>query len=283
MARSSGPGGRQAACSAGRSQVVVRIPSADRFRSHYLKDLSEGGLFIRADRTFPTGSDLTIELWPPGGAAALTLSARITRVTEPASAQPGHPAGMAVTFISLTADAQERLRQLITEHGRPAVKPEPSENDPLGQVQRLAAELDETREYFLGAGRPRWPRRAARAEAYSDQMRQLESQEAEARAMAVQRAEACAALELENQKSAPSRRRMARARPATSEGSCRRRARRLPPASTSRPPRLQRLLRPVPGPSHRPRSSCPRRRAGHRRRLPPRPRSPTRSISRSTR
>ncbi len=100
-------GDKRRAPRVGAPKVVVRIPSADRFRSHYLKDLSEGGLFIRADRTFPVGSDLTIELWPPGGSPALTLSARITRVTEPAAAQPGHPAGMGVSFVGLSGEAQD--------------------------------------------------------------------------------------------------------------------------------------------------------------------------------
>jgi len=183
----------------GAPKVVVRIPSADRFRSHYLKDLSEGGLFIRADRTFPVGADLNVELWPPGGSAAVSLQARIARVTEPAAARPGHPAGMAVSFVNLAPEAQERLRELIAEHGRPVFTPEAAEADPLGQVQQMVAELDETREQ-LSALSAELAEARGQIEAYADQAAKLEAQEAEARATALKRAEACAALELENQK-----------------------------------------------------------------------------------
>jgi uncharacterized protein (TIGR02266 family) len=191
-------GDKRRAPRVGAPKVVVRIPSADRFRSHYLKDLSEGGLFIRADRTFPAGSELTVELWPPGGGTSLTLPACIARVTEPAAAKPGYPAGMAVSFINLGTETQERLRELIAEHGRPVVEPA-AEDDPLGQVQQLVAELDEAREQ-LSALSAEMAEARGQVEAYADQVRKVEAQEAEARATATKSAEACAALELENQR-----------------------------------------------------------------------------------
>jgi len=89
------------------------------------------------------------------------------------------------------------VRQLIEEHGRPVF--DPSQGDPLSQVQTLVTELDETREQ-LSALSTEMAEARGQVEAYSDQIRKLEGQEAEARATALNRAEACAALELENQK-----------------------------------------------------------------------------------
>jgi hypothetical protein len=104
---------------------------------------------------------------------------------------------MAVSFIGLGGEAQEGLRQLIAEHGRPPF--ESGASDPLGQVQQLVAELDEAREQ-LSALSAEMAEARGQVEAYSDQVRKLEVQEAEARASALKRAETCAALELENQR-----------------------------------------------------------------------------------
>ena len=135
----------------GAPKVVVRIPSADRFRSHYLKDLSEGGLFIRASAQLPVGSELSIELWAPEEVRAIQLPAKVLRsVTSGSTGFDGEP-GMAVAFTSVSPEDARRLKALIDAHAegsgqRPLPMPAAPASGALGQVQQLVTDLAEARQ-----------------------------------------------------------------------------------------------------------------------------------------
>ena len=125
-------------------RVVLKIQSAERLRANYLKDLSEGGLFLKADRLLPLGTELAIELWPPGWSEPLALEAKVVRIAELGG--PGVPAGMGVSFQNMASETAVRLRELLTEHGSPV----PDEtvhagDDPLEHVAALVQKLEEER------------------------------------------------------------------------------------------------------------------------------------------
>ncbi len=137
--------------------MVVRIPSVDRFRANYLKDLSDGGLFIKAPKTLPVGAFIMLELWPPGWSEPAQISAKVVRAVEAAKATADSPAGMAVRFVSVPPEIERRLEELVRElggdpddageapeEGAGAAGEPPSAS--VAQIEALVAELDLLRE-----------------------------------------------------------------------------------------------------------------------------------------
>lgn len=98
-------------------KMVVRIPSVDRLRTHYLKDISEGGLFVKAEKVLPVGALLALELWPPGWDKAVELGAKVVRSVDPETAKrDGVQGGMGVQFVNVTPDADLLLKSLVQSY-----------------------------------------------------------------------------------------------------------------------------------------------------------------------
>jgi uncharacterized protein (TIGR02266 family) len=89
--------------------IIVKIASRERMKSSYLKDLSEGGLFIRAEKVMPVGRELMVDLLPPGWQAPIRLSGTVVRVES-------SPQGMGLKFEDNDEPTRERLRQLLGEY-----------------------------------------------------------------------------------------------------------------------------------------------------------------------
>lgn len=96
---------------------MVRVATAERFRSSYLKDLSEGGLFIKTSKPLPIGREAVIDLLPPGFTSPLRLTATVVRHG------PDDAPGMGVRFAELTPENREALRALIQSYESAAVPP----------------------------------------------------------------------------------------------------------------------------------------------------------------
>jgi uncharacterized protein (TIGR02266 family) len=163
---------------------VLKIQSAERLRANYLKDLSEGGLFLKADRLLPLGTELAIELWPPGWTESLALEAKVVRIVEVGGA--GAPAGMGVSFQNMTPETAVRLRELLTEHGSPV--PDESVHagdDPLEHVAALVQKLEEERTRVADLQTQLIDARGENA-AYQDQLLKVERQEGAQRELSEQ-------------------------------------------------------------------------------------------------
>jgi Tfp pilus assembly protein PilZ len=159
-------------------KVVLRIPSVDRFREYYLKDLSQGGIFIKAEKLRSVGSELSLELWPPGWKEPLVLAAKVVRTIDPEQAEATHQtAGMAVAFLPATPEIEQQLQWLVAEHqeagesaGDSALEEEASGDLVVEGLQESLAsaksELAETR---------------GQLEAYAEQAKTLEEENVELR------------------------------------------------------------------------------------------------------
>ncbi len=161
-------------------KVVVRIPSVDRFRTHYLKDISEGGLFVKAETVLAAGALLSLEVWPPGWDHPVEVSAKVTRSTDPkTAAAEGRPCGMAVQFVSVPAEVARQLEKLVNEHRDAAAAA-----DPVGaQIEALVQELSTSRERF-GKIEAELLDVRGQNEALTEQVEALQREEADARAAA---------------------------------------------------------------------------------------------------
>ncbi len=161
-------------------KVVVRIPSVERFRTHYLKDISEGGLFVKAEKVLPAGAMLALELWPPGWDQALEVAGKVTRSVDPAAAAAeGRPCGMAVRFVNIPPEVDQQLKALVEEHGTAVEAPAA---DPVGaQVEAVVRELAAAREKVSQLNADLVEARG-QSEAFTEQIHKLEQEESEARA-----------------------------------------------------------------------------------------------------
>lgn len=91
--------------------VTVRVSTAERFRANYLKELSEGGLFIKTPKPLPIGRDLVIDLVPPGYTEPLRLLGAVVRHGDASSP------GMGVQFRDMAPAVREALAALIVCYG----------------------------------------------------------------------------------------------------------------------------------------------------------------------
>ncbi len=163
------------------SRIVLRVSSPERLRQLYLRDLSLGGLFVKTDKRFPLGTQLTVELWPPEWKEPLVFEASVIRWQEEAGE---NPQGMGMKFGKLAPDVQERLAKLIEEHGKPL-----PEHDEFVEkrVRDLIVELDTARHHIVELEKQLAQERSERAE--------LERDEADVRTLADRLATEKSALE----------------------------------------------------------------------------------------
>ena len=116
--------------------VLVKISSRDRFRSSYLKDLSEGGLFVKTEKALAMGSELVIDLLPPGWTDTLRLKCVVVRSQN----TPGN-AGMAVRFENNEEASMEVLRALVNDYQSGASPPEIRPEDSQDQLQKVLGQI----------------------------------------------------------------------------------------------------------------------------------------------
>jgi hypothetical protein len=97
------------------NRILVRIPTIERFRIAFLRDLSEGGMHVSTSETLPIDSIVEVELVPPGWNEPLLLEGRVSRVElDPDSYEP-RATGMAIRFEELSEGIAVRLADLIAE------------------------------------------------------------------------------------------------------------------------------------------------------------------------
>ncbi|MBK7860692.1 MAG: PilZ domain-containing protein [Archangiaceae bacterium] len=101
----------------------MKISTPERMRVAYLKDLSEGGVFIRTDKPLQLERVVDVDLLAPGRVDPIRLRGRITRVQNDEASRLANLQGMGVKFIELTAQADAALKGLVQEYAqaRPAV------------------------------------------------------------------------------------------------------------------------------------------------------------------
>jgi uncharacterized protein (TIGR02266 family) len=124
-------------------KIQVRVPSSRRYREELLRDISEGGLFVSTTKILTVGSDVEIQLLPPGQGDYIALMGRVLRVED--SAEPGRT-GMAVGFHELSEPVRDALRQLVDgfsngEEGEEEGEPSAAEAMALEALEQQAAAL----------------------------------------------------------------------------------------------------------------------------------------------
>lgn len=121
-------------------RILVKVTSEERMRNAYLRDLSEGGVFIRTEKPLSVDKKVLVQLLPPGKTETLELPGVVVRVVGEEHATLEAPAGMAVKFEGVTEATQAALQALIAQYKEPATQVELPVNRELELKLQIAVE-----------------------------------------------------------------------------------------------------------------------------------------------
>lgn len=92
--------------------IRVRFTTADEVEQYWLRDISRGGIFLRAKNLRPLQSQLVIVLAMPDG-AEVRLRGEVVHVVTPAEALPNRPSGMGIQFVDLTPEMRQHIESYV--------------------------------------------------------------------------------------------------------------------------------------------------------------------------
>jgi Tfp pilus assembly protein PilZ len=110
--------------------ILVKISSRERLKTSYLKDLSEGGVFVRTDKPLPIGREVVVDLLPPGWVAPLRLRGAVCRVQE-------QPPGIAITFSRTDEGSLAKVKALVAEYLEKGDEAQPAVSEAEQQLAHL--------------------------------------------------------------------------------------------------------------------------------------------------
>ena len=105
--------------------IRVKFAGVAELEQYFLRDISRGGIFLRAKNLKPMRSQLTIVLAMPDG-GEVKLLGEVVHVIPPEQATPGQPSGMGVQFTNLTPELLAQINDYVERLKRRTSLPPPS-------------------------------------------------------------------------------------------------------------------------------------------------------------
>jgi uncharacterized protein (TIGR02266 family) len=93
--------------------VQYRFDLIEGYRTEYVTDISQGGLFVRTDRPHEAGAYVQLQLTPRNCAAIIEGLGRVVRVSRPEQTSGGSAAGMGIEFVGFDDEARRELEARI--------------------------------------------------------------------------------------------------------------------------------------------------------------------------
>jgi uncharacterized protein (TIGR02266 family) len=93
--------------------VQYRFDLIEGYRTEYVTDISEGGLFVRTDRPHEAGAYVQLQLTPRNCATIIEGLGLVVRVTRSEENTVGTAAGMGIEFVSFDDAAKRDLEARI--------------------------------------------------------------------------------------------------------------------------------------------------------------------------
>jgi hypothetical protein len=123
-------------------RVLVKISTPERMRVAYLKDLTEGGVFIRTDKPLQLERVVDVDLLAPGRTEPLRLRGRIVRVQNDEASRVANLTGMGVKFIEVTPQQDGALKALVNEYSTKPASLAPASEVPDASTVQLRQALE---------------------------------------------------------------------------------------------------------------------------------------------
>ncbi|MBI3074016.1 MAG: PilZ domain-containing protein [Deltaproteobacteria bacterium] len=114
MADNSGQNRREFERVDARVRVKLKFDNVKNLRQFYTKDISQGGLFIVAEKPKPIGTRVEIVIYPPGVPLGFPLQGTVVHIVDAAAAKSrGTAPGMGIRFADLTPDKVASIKAYI--------------------------------------------------------------------------------------------------------------------------------------------------------------------------
>ena len=94
--------------------IRIRFTDASALEEYYLRDISRGGIFLRARKLKPLRSQLQVALAMPDG-TELMLRGEVVHLVQPEEATPARPSGMGVQFLDLTPEILQKIGAYVLQ------------------------------------------------------------------------------------------------------------------------------------------------------------------------
>jgi Tfp pilus assembly protein PilZ len=92
--------------------VRVQVTEGAKLEQFYVRDISQGGMFLRATQILPPYSHLLLVLVMPD-AREIKIGCRVVHVVPPERASAENPSGMGVAFIDLTDEVRSQIATYV--------------------------------------------------------------------------------------------------------------------------------------------------------------------------
>ncbi|MEM6732492.1 MAG: PilZ domain-containing protein, partial [Myxococcota bacterium] len=132
--------------------ITLQVAEGERPRRRFLRDLSQGGVYIRTGDVKTVGSEVRLELTPPGWETTIKVRGEVVRVATVSDHDGDEvPVGMGIQFKDVGPKNAELLAELMSEYqsSSPQLEEEaplPDEIDVLQrEVRALRTRLREAR------------------------------------------------------------------------------------------------------------------------------------------
>jgi uncharacterized protein (TIGR02266 family) len=93
-------------------RVKIRFQAAEQFREAYIKDISQGGLFVRTTDLRPPGTPVEVVLLPPGVEEGFVLHGVVAHVVEPEADLRQRP-GIGVRFAEISPETRASIEAYL--------------------------------------------------------------------------------------------------------------------------------------------------------------------------
>lgn len=117
-------------------RIKLKLPTWDRFEAFRTRDLSRGGMFVRAKQPLAQGTVVRLALTPPGG-EAVEIRAQVVRTVG-----EGQSAGMGLRFLEVSEDTRRQIEALLAAEAGGAPPSPPPESQKPSQEEADRAGLD---------------------------------------------------------------------------------------------------------------------------------------------